>query len=88
LLQDIHELAGYDLIFYTYDSRNTPAANSGALFKQFLNQLFEEPLLFCNATLDPEAARLNSFQYKNVLIVAHSLGAVVSRLALVNAFLE
>jgi pimeloyl-ACP methyl ester carboxylesterase len=80
--------AGHDLIFYTYDTINTPAYTSGAFLKQFLDQLFEEPLFVWEQSLSSEAERRKNLRYQSIVIAAYSLGAVVSRLALVAAYRE
>jgi pimeloyl-ACP methyl ester carboxylesterase len=85
LLTASQDFAGHDLIFYTYDTINTAAYTSGSFFKQFLDRLFEDPISIWNQSLSPGAVRPKDLRYRSVVIVAHSLGAVVSRLALVSA---
>ena len=88
LLQSENSCSGKDIIFYTYDTMHTPIANSGSLFFQFIDKLFCDFPLICNETIDHEAKRRNSFKLKTMTIVAHSLGAVAARYALVQAFQE
>lgn len=76
---------GHDVIFYGYDSLYTASRISAAILKEFLDQLFVSPLLIVNPTLPQSARRPNSFTYSRVDLVAHSLGAIVSRQALLEA---
>jgi pimeloyl-ACP methyl ester carboxylesterase len=75
---------GCDFIFYGYDGVYTPAANSAALLQQFLKVLLTTPGAVLNPLVLPAARRPAAFQYADALIVAHSLGAVVSRRAVVD----
>jgi alpha-beta hydrolase superfamily lysophospholipase len=88
LLTASQDFAGHDLIFYTYDTMATQAYPSGLLFKQFLDQLVENPLEVRNQKSISGAIQLEDLYYKRLIIVAHSLGAVVSRVALVEAYRE
>jgi pimeloyl-ACP methyl ester carboxylesterase len=86
LLLKTQSFSGYDLIFYTYNTIDTPIADSGSLFEQFLEQLFDKPVALWQQSLPPGAIRSDEVKYQSLIIVAHSLGAVVSRLALVRAY--
>jgi hypothetical protein len=75
---------GYDIYFYGYDSLFQPAEVSAVEFRDFIKQIQKNSLSLFNSSLpSDDDART---PYKKVLIVAHSLGAVVSRLALLSAF--
>lgn len=73
---------GCDIIFFKYDSVYTPSPTSGAELYVFLKQLCRTPAAVIKA--DAPATRPARFRYKRVLLVAHSLGAVVCRLALLT----
>jgi triacylglycerol esterase/lipase EstA (alpha/beta hydrolase family) len=87
MLRQEPSAAGWDLIFYGYDGVRTRATNSANHLRTFLQQLFTDPLPVMNTTLDNEAQRPTTFSYEKVIIVAHSLGAVVSRQAILDAHL-
>lgn len=74
-------LAGVDLLFYGYDGLYTQAGVSSLVFLQFLEQLFSDPNSLLGKSLQPR----NGFAYSSVVIAAHSLGAVVTRRALLDA---
>src|SRR2546426_774080 len=79
LLQQMHKCAGCDLIFYGYDGARMRATNSAWLLRKFLKQVVENSRELANQTLPPFLKRPPNFSYDNVIICAHSLGAVVSR---------
>jgi pimeloyl-ACP methyl ester carboxylesterase len=80
-----HTCAGTDLIFYGYDSLRTRARISGLRLRDFLDTLFSQPRALIVAPLDPTTGRPPTFGYHRVTLVAHSLGAVVARQALLEA---
>lgn len=87
---DFHELLprsevgrGSDFVFYCYDGLNTRADPSASKLFDFLWQLAENPAEFINQTVIPKQHR-TPFVYDQIVIVAHSLGAIVSRLALLR----
>ena len=80
------ECAGHDLLFYGYDSLTVQAPVSASTFRKFLNALATDPVnsvmagsLSITRDLDP------TFRYRKIVILAHSLGAVVVREALIQA---
>lgn len=78
---------GCDFIFYGYDGFYTPAANSATDLRQFLGVLLSRPTAIVNPILVRTARRDLGFMYSDALIVAHSLGAVVARRAVLDAHL-
>lgn len=77
---------GHDIVYYGYDGARTAADNSAALLYNFLDAIASTPVAIINSTLPPGAPpRPPSFAYEYITIVAHSLGAVVSRRALLYA---
>jgi pimeloyl-ACP methyl ester carboxylesterase len=85
LLQAEKASAGYDLIFYGYDGLRTRARPNADLLVELLDALFSEPADFIKKSL-PTIRRSQKFEYKKIVIVAHSLGAVISRIAIVDAY--
>ena len=75
----------YDLIFYGHNGLYATTNASAILFYQFLDQLFSHPPSIINASLPFLAARPANFEYERFVIVAHSLGAVICRWALLYA---
>jgi pimeloyl-ACP methyl ester carboxylesterase len=76
---------GRDLFFYGYDGLRAEMTASAALFRDFLARLFGRPAALVNESLPPEMQRQQGFEYHDVVIVAHSLGAVIARRALLDA---
>jgi pimeloyl-ACP methyl ester carboxylesterase len=84
-LQTTSSLQGYDAVFYGYDSLRTRARASAHVLIQLLDALSSEPSVVLNNSL-PTINRNEAFSYRKIVIVAHSLGAVVTRIALLDAF--
>ncbi len=80
LIHEHNEFAHSDIIFYGYKSVRWQANYSAMSFKQFL--------LTHTQTNLPERTRLsnlnlpNNFSYNRIILVAHSLGAIVVRRAM------
>lgn len=74
-----------DLIFYGYDGLHSDLVASASLLRDFLTDLFQRPATLANPSLPPEAARASHFAYTEVVLAAHSLGAVLARWALLSA---
>jgi alpha-beta hydrolase superfamily lysophospholipase len=68
-----------DVVFYGYDALYRQAGTSAALFREFLTRLVEPPHDVGQSVQRPPAP-----PYDHVVIVAHSLGAVISRRALLD----
>ena len=86
LLLETEAFAGYDLYFFGYDGLRTRSYISSLKLRDFLRRLLPSPC----ATLDPHFTesekRSEGSEYGRLFIVAHSLGAVVARQALVEAW--
>jgi alpha-beta hydrolase superfamily lysophospholipase len=80
--------SGCDFVFYGYDGRYTRAVFSAAALRHFLRTMLTEPASIVNPTLDSSVRRNPSFRYERAVLVAHSLGAVVTRRALLDAHLD
>lgn len=85
LLQAEPSCSGHDHIFFGYDSLRRRARPSADELITFLDALFHDPIGLVNETLG-RTVRKRPFRYTHVTLVAHSLGALVSRLALLDAF--
>lgn len=86
LLPGEAKAASYDLLYYGYDTRQQ-APFSAAKLATFLTILAQSP---ADQVVNPSLAfgltlRPSAFQYDHIVIAAHSLGAVVARLALLQA---
>lgn len=83
------EVAGYDLFYYGYDTREQAPFSALELIR-FLQAIAEDPAV---QVVNPSLAtglpqRPRGFRYQHIVIAAHSLGAVVSRLALLDSLTE
>ena len=76
------------MFFYGYDGLRAELNASAAIFCAFLDRLFAATKRYLNQNLPPSAQRDNNFKYSELVIVAHSLGAVIARRALLNATLN
>jgi pimeloyl-ACP methyl ester carboxylesterase len=85
LLPQTPQAAGYDVIFYGHDGLFATTQASSALFYQFLDRLFTDPLTITNPNLPNASARPHGFTYDKVILAGHSLGAVLCRWALLFA---
>lgn len=85
LLPDCQRCQGHDLFFYGYDGLRAEMTASAALFRDFVDRLLGRTSEFVNENLPSAALRPTDFAYGEVLIVAHSLGAVIARRALLDA---
>lgn len=81
------QCCGHDLIFFGYDGLRSYAQNSAVKLRDFLRALGEGAAKVINPHLDPAVHRSDDFAYERITIVAHSLGAVVTRRALLDAHL-
>jgi pimeloyl-ACP methyl ester carboxylesterase len=85
LLPESPSCVGRDLYFYGYDGLRAEMIASASLFRDFLERLFNGTDQFVNENLPPAAQRPKGFDYDELIIVAHSLGAVITRRALLDA---
>jgi pimeloyl-ACP methyl ester carboxylesterase len=85
LLPECSKCSGRDLFFYGYDGLRADMNSSASIFRGFLDRLFGVTQQFLAENLPASAQRPASFEYEELVIVAHSLGAVVARRALLDA---
>ena len=78
---------GHDLFFYGYDGLRAEMTASASLFRDFLDRLFRRTSALVNDNLPEAAQRPVDFEFAELVIVAHSLGAVIARRALLDATL-
>lgn len=85
LLSAQPEVAEYDLFFFGYNWRKDAYQCSLGL-REFLLSLAGAPASdIVNPSLPAGLRPRTAFEYKNIVVCAHSLGAIVSRLALLDA---
>lgn len=75
---------GADLIFFGYDGVGTELAESAVGLYHFLKSLLATPPRLINDSLLPYPERADDFKFARLTLIAHSAGAVVSRLALLE----
>jgi pimeloyl-ACP methyl ester carboxylesterase len=85
LLPAAERCEGYDLFFYGYDGLRAEMNASAGIFRGFLDRLFLHSATLVNSNLPAAAKREEDFSYEHVVIIAHSLGAVITRRALLDA---
>lgn len=76
-------LRNYDFLFYGYDYRHQRARYTALALYELLDQFFERSRSVTNAHLLGCPPR-DPFTYEQVTLVAHSLGAIICRLALLE----
>ena len=84
LLPQETKSSGHDLYFYGYDGLYSDMVASSAIFANFLKSILKTPLLLIGRVLPGSVNRDQQFEYDEVIIVAHSLGAVIARWALLD----
>ena len=85
LLPECPKFIGRDLYFYGYDGLKHDMYASAAIFRTFLANLFTQTVGILSQNLPLSAQRSVDFGYDEIVIVAHSLGAVIARRALLDA---
>jgi pimeloyl-ACP methyl ester carboxylesterase len=76
-----------DLFFVGYDALRSDLTASAGIFRDFLDRFFEKPADLLSGAIPTAAKRANNFTYRSLLIVGHSLGAIIARRALLDATL-
>jgi pimeloyl-ACP methyl ester carboxylesterase len=81
------ESDGWDIVFYGYPSLRAQALNSANLLRQFISNFTEARFRKRNKT--PAALTVQvATKYNQIIIVAHSLGALITRQAVLDAYRE
>lgn len=73
-----------DIYFLSYDSLRTRATISAALIRNLVGTIWSNPARFTNNFLVRSAARPATFKYRKCYFIAHSLGSVVARQAMID----
>ncbi|HXJ59250.1 MAG TPA: hypothetical protein VNU68_21540 [Verrucomicrobiae bacterium] len=82
-----NEAKGYDLVCFGYDSARQTAGESANQLQKFLNELLFNTARVVNRSIEEYDSRLrreSKWNYKAMVIVGHSLGACISRRAMLN----
>jgi pimeloyl-ACP methyl ester carboxylesterase len=74
-----------DIFFVGYDALRSDLTASAAIFREFLDQFFANHTNLLSGAIPSSAKRADGFAYETLLIVGHSLGAVIARRALLDA---
>jgi pimeloyl-ACP methyl ester carboxylesterase len=77
------EFKEFDVYYYGYDSLFKQANNSAISFYEFLHNLYTNPVQLVPAGV--RGSRGTLIEYYSVVIVSHSLGTVITRLAMLHA---
>jgi hypothetical protein len=86
LLSASPQCSGCDLVFYAYDSLRQPTLISATDLYRYLSLMFKDPLQLINSDLEPDLERGSDFHYERIILIAHSLGAIICRQALLRAY--
>lgn len=81
----MREFSRQDVVFFGYDGLFNSAYDSSCHLLRTLDRLLLSPAATANATLGREPHRHAAFRYSKVVLVCHSLGALVARMALIDA---
>jgi pimeloyl-ACP methyl ester carboxylesterase len=84
LLPEDPSSANFDFLFYGYDGFRSELMASVGAFKGFLERLLTLPSRISNQQLPIHATRPDTHEYNEIMLVGHSLGAVVIRYALLQ----
>lgn len=82
------EFENWDAIFFGYDGLNTAADSSAATLRTLLNATEDPKSLYESSDASPYAARAHPTSYQRIVLIAHSLGAIVSRRAMLDGYRE
>lgn len=85
LLPDSPHADGVDLYFFGFDSLNAPVLVSGAKLRSCLDSMWSDPRKVLRLPVNHPFSRAESFRYQRVTVVAHSMGAIVARVALLDS---
>jgi hypothetical protein len=84
LLRGRPETAGCDFVFFGYDGLRVRAPVSAGHLLEFLRELHARPSKLVNDTLGSRM-RAPDFRFRRTFLLAHSLGAVICRSALLRS---
>jgi len=81
------EVAGCDIVSFGYDSVKQTGGESAMQLQIFLDKLFTETSRIINRSFDDNGSKVRrpeNWKYGQIVLAGHSLGACVSRRALLN----
>ena len=84
LLPEEPKGVGFDFVFYGYDAFHSELIASVGDFREFLAKLLTCPSELSNPALPVQARRADDHVYQEIILVGHSLGAVLIRFALLD----
>lgn len=84
MIADSPGFEGWDIFFVEYDWGDQVELTGRSMFEYVLQPIFENPQSLFKSS-SSTVTRPQDFQYKQVVIAAHSLGAVVTRVAMLAA---
>jgi hypothetical protein len=85
LLPERNSCSGQDIFFYGYNASTSTINGGASVFRVFLSNLMTNTARILNESLPAKGQRGQDFRYDKVLLVSHSLGAVIVRRAMVDA---
>lgn len=85
ILNADQKLADTDVVFYGYRSTASRAAMSAGMFRQFVDEAAERGETWAQTTATATGDLRSDRPYGEIVIVAHSLGAAISRRAILDA---
>src|ERR1700722_4695512 len=77
-----------DYIYYGYDAIRDDLTSSAAILRNFLGRILSNPTHTLGAIIPTRADGTALNKYSDVVVVAHSLGAVIVRRAIVDATMQ
>lgn len=83
MLRSRTESRGVDLLFFGYEGKRHRTQHSAMRLRSLLIELVEDPL---RLPARAQVHRSSSFEYEFVLLVGHSMGAIVIRQAIIDLF--
>jgi pimeloyl-ACP methyl ester carboxylesterase len=83
LLRD-EQFAGFDIVFYGYESMQASALASATVLFDFVDPFLRRPAYLVNQSV--EIKRKTNFRYQKIYVICHSLGAPISRQMLLKAW--
>lgn len=88
LIRERAEFANWDVIFFGYDGQNTEVASSSADLRSLLDATERPDTLYQSSEALPQARRKHPSSYDRIVLVAHSLGSIISRRAMLDGYNE
>ena len=84
LVRENAEFASWDAIFFGYDGLHSEVASSSADLRALLDAMEHPSTLYGSSDASPNASRRHPPSYERIVLIAHSLGAIVGRRAMLD----